>query len=140
MQRCTNHKFQWGKIHKYVFKIYPTEGSFWHRVLSDGIRLHRFRFSFTQSPPLSRDVLLTKSAIYCPIRIFKKNGHNKGKKIHQYYTHILSWHLFCLFRRLFFREQYTFILKTSHDFIDMTGVFYQTIFQYVLNDNFMLNM
>jgi len=38
-----------------------------------------------------------------------------------------------------FREQYIFILQTSSDIIDLTGVFYQTIFQYFLNGNFVLN-
>jgi len=31
------------------------------------------------------------------------------------------------------------ILITSHDVIDLTGVSYQTIVQYILNDNFGLN-
>ena len=35
-----------------------------------------------------------------------------------------------------FHEQYTFILQTSSDVIDLTGVFYQTIFQYIWNSNF----
>ena len=39
----------------------------------------------------------------------------------------------------FFRDQYTFILQTSSDVIDLTCVFYQTIFQYILNGNFVLN-
>ena len=30
-------------------------------------------------------------------------------------------------------EQYTFILQTSSDIIDLTGVFYQTIFQHMFN-------
>jgi len=38
-----------------------------------------------------------------------------------------------------FRKQYTFILQPSSDVIDLTGVFYQTIFQDILNDNFVLN-
>jgi len=42
------------------------------------------------------------------------------------------WHLF-------FREQYTFILQTSSDVIDLPCVFYQTIFQHILNGNFVLN-
>jgi len=35
--------------------------------------------------------------------------------------------------------QYTLILQTSSDVIDLTGVFYQTIFQHNLNGNFVLN-
>jgi len=38
------------------------------------------------------------------------------------------------------REQYTFILQTSSDVIDLTGMFYQKIFQHILNGNFVLNM
>jgi len=38
-----------------------------------------------------------------------------------------------------FHKQYTFILQTSSDVIDLTDVFYQTIFQDILNDNFVLN-
>ena len=40
---------------------------------------------------------------------------------------------------LFFREQYTFILQTSSDVIDLTGAFYQKILQHILNGNFVLN-
>ena len=32
-----------------------------------------------------------------------------------------------------------FILQTSSDVIDLTGVFYQTIFQYILNGYFISN-
>jgi len=32
---------------------------------------------------------------------------------------------------VFIREQYTFILQTSSEVIDLTCVFYQTIFQYI---------
>jgi len=39
----------------------------------------------------------------------------------------------------FFPEQYTFILQTSSDVIDLTGVFYQKIFQHIFNGNFVLN-
>jgi len=39
----------------------------------------------------------------------------------------------------FFREQCTFILQTSSDVIDLTCVFYQTIYQHVLNGNYVLN-
>ena len=42
------------------------------------------------------------------------------------------WHLF-------FREQYTFILQTSSDVIDLTGAFYQKILLHILNGNFVLN-
>jgi len=35
--------------------------------------------------------------------------------------------------------QYTFILQTSSDVIDLTCVFYQAIFQHILNGNFDLN-
>jgi len=38
-----------------------------------------------------------------------------------------------------FREQFIFILQTSSDVIDLTGVFYQTIFQYISNGYFVLN-
>jgi len=38
------------------------------------------------------------------------------------------------------REQYTFIKQTSSDVIDSTGVFYQYIFEHILNGNFVLNM
>ena len=38
-----------------------------------------------------------------------------------------------------FREQCIFILQTSSDVIDLTCVFYQTIFQHILNGNFVLN-
>ena len=44
----------------------------------------------------------------------------------------LNWNL------PFFREQYTFILQTSSDIIDLTGVFYQTIIQHI-NGNFVFN-
>ena len=50
----------------------PADGQFRPRVISDDIRLHRFRFSFAQAPPLSRDVLFTQSSIYRPARIFQK--------------------------------------------------------------------
>jgi len=33
---------------------------------------------------------------------------------------------------------YTFILQTSSDVIDLTCVFYETIFQQILNGNFVL--
>ena len=40
---------------------------------------------------------------------------------------------------LFFREQYTFILQTTSDVIDLTGGFYQPIFQYIFNGYMVLN-
>jgi len=36
-------------------------------------------------------------------------------------------------------SQYTFILQTLSGVIDLTCVFYQTIFQHILNGNFVLN-
>ena len=38
-----------------------------------------------------------------------------------------------------FCERFIFISQTSSDVIDLTGVFYQTIFQYILNGYFVLN-
>ena len=37
------------------------------------------------------------------------------------------------------REQYIFILQTLSDVIDLTGVFYQKIFQHILNGDFVLS-
>ena len=58
-------------------------------------------------------------------------------------THaFVSPHIYCIcipLWHLFFREQYTFILQTSSDVIDLTGMFYQTKFQHILNGNFVLN-
>jgi len=38
----------------------------------EGIRLHCVSFSYAHTLPLSRDVLFTKSTIYCPARNFQK--------------------------------------------------------------------
>ena len=42
-------------------------------------------------------------------------------------------------KHIFFREQYIFISETSSDTIDLTDVFFQTIFQYILNGYFVSN-
>jgi len=40
---------------------------------------------------------------------------------------------------IFFGSSIFFIFQTSRDIFDLTGVFYQTIFEYILNGYFVLN-
>ena len=59
------------------------------------------------------------------------------KTEHSMFLQLIIILLLCVNTCLF--KQYTFILQTSSDVIDLTDVFYQKIFQHILNGNFVLN-